>query len=382
VRRLLALGVVAACGLVACGPFGADEREGFLVGVFDDAVKLPEPSQRMATVRGDGFNALRVTAIWVPGQTEPSPEEVATLRKVVAAADRNEVRVFLSVFHPHARDTPLTDEARAQFAGFTASLARSFPRVKDFIIGNEPNINTFWMPQFGPDGSNAAAADYVTLLGETYDALKAVSDDIQIVGGVLAPRGADNPEGTRHTHSPATFIRDMGTAYRASGREEPLMDVFAFHPYPQSSQNPPDVLHPPESNALGLADYDRIVDLLGEAFDGTEQEGSELPILYTEFGTETHVPPDKVDLYEGEEPISIEPVDPGTQARYYRRAIELAACQENVRGIFIFHVFDEQLRYGWQSGVRYVDGTPKPSRDPVREAALEARAGKIDCPDD
>ena len=46
--------------------------------------------------------------------------------------------------------------------------------MHDFIVGNEPNLNRFWLPQFAADGSDAAATAYEQLLATTYDALKAV----------------------------------------------------------------------------------------------------------------------------------------------------------------------------------------------------------------
>ena len=59
-----------------------------------------------------------------------------------------------------------------------ASLARKVPWIQDFIIGNEPNLNLFWMPQFTAKGGNAAAIAYERLLATSYDALKAVSPEI------------------------------------------------------------------------------------------------------------------------------------------------------------------------------------------------------------
>ena len=59
----------------------------------------------------------------------------------------------------------------------------------------------------------------------------------------------------------------------------------------------------------------------------------------------------------------MKPVDEQTQADHYTKAIELAYCQETVIGILLFHVFDEIDLRGWQSGVRYVDDTPKASYD-------------------
>jgi hypothetical protein len=83
------------------------------------------------------------------------------------------------------------------------------------------------------------------------------------------------------------------------------------------------------------------------------------------------IPPAKAAVYEGEEPGK--PVDEPTQADYYRRAIELAACQENVAALLLFHSQDEPALSGFQSGVHYADGMPKTSLEPVREAIERAR---------
>src|SRR5439155_1417718 len=80
---------------------------------------------------------------------------------------------------------------------------------------------------------------------------------------------------------------------------------------------------------------------LGEAFDGTEQEGSDLPIWYDEFGVESQIPATEQALYTGTEPATTKPVPEETQAAYYREAVQLAFCQPNVRGLFLFHTADE-----------------------------------------
>ena len=66
----------------------------------------------------------------------------------------------MTVMNFGSRTTPLTSDDRAQFAAFAAAVAtRVAPRY--LIVGNEPNINRFWLPQFNPDGSNAAAPAYL-----------------------------------------------------------------------------------------------------------------------------------------------------------------------------------------------------------------------------
>src|SRR4029434_6438061 len=132
---------------------------------------------------------------------------------------------------------------------------RRVPLMREYIIGNEPNLNRYWMPQFGPNGEDVAATAYTQLLARTYDAMKAANKTVFINGGSLAPRGIDRPGTGRDTHSPTTFIRDLGTALRVSGRTEPPMDASAYPPYPVSSSVPPDRPTDPKSTSILMADY-------------------------------------------------------------------------------------------------------------------------------
>jgi hypothetical protein len=366
-RLAVLAGVIAL--LAGCG--GGGEQPEFVVGVADDAVREPDRGNDvMAQLAEAGFRAVRVTSIWDPGETAPAADELDSLRGVAKAAGEHDVRVFLSVYNAGSGTTPLTPEARSQFAAYAAALAREVPEIRDVIVGNEPNLNRFWMPQFGPDGEDVAAAAYLQLLAETYDAVKDVSGDVEVYGGALGPRGIDRPGTGRDTHSPTAFIRDLGAAYRASGRDRPVMDAFAFHPYAERSDVPPDRPHP-NSTAIGLADADTLKGLLREAF------GAELPILYDEYGVETAIPPMKRSLYRGEEPPTTGATDEQTQMRSYRTALELAACTPNVVGLLFFHSHDEPDLSGWQSGVYYVDGTPKSGLPAVRADVEAAREG---CP--
>jgi hypothetical protein len=234
------------------------------------------------------------------------------------------------------------------------------------------------MPQFAADGSDAAAVSYLALLAETYDALKAVSDELNVIGGSLSARGSDDPGAARQTHSPTTFIRDLGAAYRASGRTDPVMDMFSLHPYPENSSIPPNLEHP-RSTSIGLADYDKLVTLLGEAFDGTGQPGSSLPIVYGEYGLQTTIPPSKSGAYSGAEPASTRPIDEAKQGAAYASAIRMAACQPTVRMLFLFHVSDERQLDRLQTGVYYADDTPKASLERVAAEARAAGSGRIKC---
>jgi hypothetical protein len=370
VRKWGLLGLGAAIlAAVAVAYFGLRDDAGeprFAVGAWEYVVRDPDPAaakDKMRDATAAGFEAVITNTFWAPGQREPSPQEVADLRNAADAAEDADIRPLLIVQNVGSRTTPRTPELRAQFAAYAAAVARQLPAYRDFIIGNEPNLNRFWLPQFGPNGENVAARDYLALLAASYGALKAVSDDIRVIGGALAPRGGDDPESPRPTHSPTQFIRDLGRYYRESGRDEPVMDAFAHHPYLERSSIPPDFAHP-RSTTIALADYDKLVDLLGEAFDGTAQRGADLPVLYTEFGVQTRIPRSKLDVYtNGSTNAAIDAVDEATQARYYRQAFELACAQETVEGLYVFHIWDEPDLFGWQSGLYYADHTPKTSWD-------------------
>ncbi len=364
-----ALALPGAAGASLSMFMGAAEDEGRNA---DPAVALT----KMNLAKAAGFDTIRITAIWEPGQSAVPKGQLDALKSIAAAGDALGIRLVTTIMPFGSRTTPLTAAARAQFARFSADLVRHVPSFREYIIGNEPNLNRYWLPQFGPSGEDVAAPAYVKLLAQTYDAMKAVDKGVFLDGGSLAPRGVDIPNTGRDTHSPTTFITDMGIAYRAMNRTKPIMDGFSFHPYGENSSTPPTVAHP-IGKSIGLADYNKLVYLLGQAFDGTAQAGSKLPILYDEYGVDSQIPESKRNFYSGHE-LS-KPVPEGVQASYYRQALEMAACQPNVRGFLIFHVTDETDYGRWQSGVYFPDGTAKSSRPLVRQAMNDIRAGKIEC---
>jgi hypothetical protein len=169
----------------------------------------------------------RVTVTWQKGQTAMDPGQLGDLRTGVDNATAAGVDVYLDIYPNGSSQSPNSPADQADFATWAASVVAGLPNVKHVIVGNESNLNLFWLPQFGSAGQDLAATGYIKLLAKTYDAVKAVAPAVEVVGGALAHSGTDKRSSARQTHSPGQFILDMGTAYRALKRTKPIMDAFA-----------------------------------------------------------------------------------------------------------------------------------------------------------
>ena len=336
-RRIVILVLVLAA-------WAAPARAGgpaMLVGAAEDAVQaenVPAAKAKLDLLKLAGFGAVRITEIWTPGQRAPTAVQQRRLAAVTGAAKLDAIKVYVAVFSAGSKTTPLSASDQRDFASFTAAIVRRYPSIGDVVVGNEPNNNRFWLPQFALDGSDAAAVAYESLLATTYDALKAVLPTVDVIGGALAPRGIDRPGTGKDTHSPTVFVQDLVAAYKATGRTLPIMDAFDMHAYEDNSSLPPSFQHP-KTSTIALADYGKLTAALA-GFDGTAQPGSKLPIVYGEFGVESQIPASKATLYTGAEPATTKPVDEATQAAYYHDALAIAFCQPNVKTFFLFHAFD------------------------------------------
>jgi len=376
VRRLAFVALLVA--LVTCG--SARAGTGMFVGATEDNVRSLNPAiakSKMDLAAIAGLDTVRMSVTWQPGEQRVGGDDEVVLRNASTAAQLDGVRLIVSIYPRDWRSVPLTSRDRGEFSAYAASIAKEFPAIRDFIVGNEPNLNLFWMPQFGMGGVDLAAGSYELLLARTYDALKLVSDDVNVIGGALASHGQDKPGSTRPTHSPTAFIKDLGAAYRVTKRARPIMDMFAIHPYLIPSRLPPTFAHP-LTTTIGVADYSKLVTLLTTAFRGTAQRGETLPIVYDEFGYQSKIPQPLRFVYNhlGAK-VAADAIPEALQAKYYAQAFALAACQPTVAGMLIFHVVDERDARAWQSGLYYGNGRPKTSLPAVRAAALAAQTGTL-----
>ena len=335
---------------------------------------LVETKANMSLAKLAGFRAVNFHAFWWPGVTEPREYDMKTLGETSPRLRVSSgIPTYVAVTNTRGRYAPQDDEQRANFAQFAANVAEDFPSFTRIIVGNEPNLNLFWQPQFDETGGNAAAVSYEKALATTYDAIKAVSPKTIVIGGAVSPRGHDNPNASTKSHSPTVFIRDLGAAYRPSGREARIMDWFAFHPYGTNSSESPLARHPSSKN-ITINDYDKLDQGPRGGLRRHEPARLEDPDRLRRVRDRIDHPEEQGEEVHGDGAQGDEaPSPPTLQGQRYREAIGLAFCQRTVRAMFLYHAFDEVGRAQWQSGVYYVDH--KPQAEP-QDRAAGARRGE------
>ena len=373
-----------ACACTALALAGGAQG-GLSVGVSEDRGKQTDAAAFFATLTDVGLSENRASVIWDPSQPTTIPDE-ASIAAWMPAAQAAGTRIVFAVTAKDARAFSTSPAAVSQFAAFVQHLAQTFPQVKNYVIGNEPNQPLFWLPQFTPSGKPVSAAAYEPLLAQSYDALKQVDPTINVIGIGLSPRGNDNPKAHDNvSRSPVRFLHDLGVAYRASGRTKPLMDELAFHPYPRLNTDPPSVGYA-WPNA-GLSNLDRIKQAVWDAFHGTAQStftetgshrfASQPPLTFDldEIGWQVGIPPTLANLYLGAE--SSPTIDEATQSLYYADTITSAECDPTIRSLSFFLLWDEADLKHWQSGLERLDGSHRPSYNTVKQTIAQTHGNCV-----
>jgi len=388
VRKSLSFLVAFAALLVV--PI-AQAGPGLLVGVNDDSPKWKADPVLAAAAADLGIGAYRLTMGWDGSQASLSGADRATLDRVTRNIHGQ--RVMLSVFG-RPDSAPHSDAARTAYCAYVGAILSSYPTIRTVGIWNEVNKASFWRPQY--DGSTSVApTEYVKLLAAC-SSLRSAFPNVVLVSS-LSPRGNDNPNAASNvSHSPVRFIAGMGTAVRGLALQSRIFDHFGQNVYGTSSSERPFRTHPNNTD-IAEGDYAKLMAALTSAFGGTAQPvpGTQgVTVWYLETGFQTTIPSDKRSLYSGAEndahPLAAAAPgpDPGRsdgasagwdQATQLADAIRLASCQPAVGAIFNFHLADESNLAGWQSGVLWADGTPKPSYAAVKAAIAQVNGGTVDC---
>ena len=372
--------VVLFCALASVC-FGASAaRPALKVGVADDAAKghADGGAAFLSQLTGSGLSVVRVTVSW--DATQPTTiMEKAALDRALPVTSAHGVTVILSIIPKRPTSISSTQNGADLFAAYCAQVARTYPWVKHFLVGNEPNQPRFWRPQFDASGAHVAAAQYFQVLSRAYDALKRVDPGINVLGLGLSPRGNNRAQAASNpSTAPVTFIHDLGAAYKASARALPIMDYAAFHPYPNpgAAAEGPDVgLRWPNA---GVPNIDRLQQAFWDAFHGTGQPlfaegvgGDGVQWIFDESGWQTDT--NHAVGYHGNE--NTQTVSEDVQAQFYAQVIGRYACDARVAMLLFFHWIDEPDRDRFQTGLVRADGTPKAATAVVRRAILAGCRG-------
>jgi hypothetical protein len=365
---------------------------GIGVGVNDDAGKLEtDSSWFFPTLASTGLSTNTITLRWNEYDPDAIDErEVEAIESAIARARANGVSVVLDLYP--SRSQVFTGGTRCrrsadpescgstsrieQFAAWTATVARTFPGVREYIVMNECNQPLFLNPQWNAAGEDQAAAICGRALAAAYDALKSVDRSLFVWGIGLSPRGNDRPAAASNSStSPVRFLGALGTWFRAyvkkTGRTAPLMDGLDFHPYPVP-QTLPFLQGYRDPHSASVTNLPRIYRAFHAAFVGTpqrtigQQRGGGLPVSLNETGIQTDS--SGRDGYSGWETSDSDPggvygkfATEAYQATWYVSMLAFVACDPNVRVVNIFHLVDEIALEGWQSGLYFADRTPKRS---------------------
>ena len=140
---------------------GATAASAADVGANDDAAKFAGDggASMYADMTAVG---LRQTVIGV--RFKPSEAMLIQDKQLLDRAIPNALgaglHVVLAIYPYPPREIEAGVGSPAAFGAYVSTVARAYPQVRQFVIGNEPNQPAFWRPQFRKSGANASAAAF------------------------------------------------------------------------------------------------------------------------------------------------------------------------------------------------------------------------------
>ena len=285
------------------------------------------------------------------------------------------MRLYVTVMHPGSRTTPLTDEARAEFAAYAAAIVRQVPAIRDVIVGERAEPQPLLAPAVRARRVERGARGVPRAARANVRRPQGRVARVDVYGGAVSPRGTDRPQGIRPTHSPTTFIQGLGVAYRASGRTRPVMDAFAIHVYADNSSIPPTsgapARHDDRRRRLRQA---RRASGRGIRRDRAARIDAADPLRRvrrrnTDPGEQGRAcTPDRADDDEARVARGRRPTTTaGARARVLPAERRPACC--------IFLSRDERARAAWQSGVYYVGRHSQERASRASSSALDRATG-------
>ncbi|MCW3017681.1 MAG: hypothetical protein JWO02_4773 [Solirubrobacterales bacterium] len=253
------------------------------------------------------------------------------------------------------------------------------PRVHRWSVWNEPNQGGWLQPQYKKVGNKTVPQSpmiYRTLVRAAIKGLQAsghASDDILL--GETAPLGRVTGALSTRPMPPGDFLRATlcidtkgraltGTAANAldcGGFKRLAITGIAHHPYTRGGSQPP--TSKGGATEITISSVSRLKTIIKQAASRNRIRAG-LPIFYTEFGFQSN-PPDQ--LFG---------VSLANQAAYLNHSDFIAYRDPAVKAVGQYELRDEKNLGGFQTGLRFLDGTAKPAFAAYRMPIWVSRAGQ------
>ena len=282
--------------------------------------------------------------------SDPAYHWPADLDAAIAAARRRGIQVAVNLeFSPGwangGRAGRWAPKHPSDFADFAVAASRRFPYVRYWLIWAEPSRRGNFMPLARVRSDQPLTRReqrgprlYARILDSSYAALKSVSPDNLVVGGLTIPGGDIRPQ---------RFIQAM----RLPGGKPPRMDLYGHNAY---SPRLPKLSRPPA--AAGTADLSDLDTLCGwlDRYLGRAGRDDRLKVFVSEYS----LPSDHAS--------AILPFwgSRRDQAKYLRAALRIARSFNRLYTLGWFKLYDEppqpnHLETDW--GLLDWRGNPKPA---------------------
>ncbi len=384
-RRLALLGATAVYAVALVLAPTADASRFIRVGIYDDSeILYGNPDYVFPILQQLSTKLIRANLKWGgpngvantrPGNptdpADPAYDWTAYDRTVLRARGIGAELIFAIVGTPSWANggkawntAPLKAIDLRRFAvaaarrynGTFVGPEGRLPAVRLWLAWNEPNNPVFLGPQYVRFGSRwvlRSAKDYARICNSVAAGVKSVQAKARVGCGVTAPRGNNNPNSSRPSSSPISFLRAM----KAAGARG--FDAYAHHPYYGTRKETPST--PPPAPPRGQAPTAVTLGNFEVLTKEVQRLYGNVRIWVTEYGYQTN-PPDK--LFG---------VSYAEQGNYMREAYLKLRRNPKVDIFVWFLLRDEARADGWQSGLynrRYF-------RKDAREVFEQISSGKI-----
>jgi hypothetical protein len=410
VRR--ALVVAAACAALPVAPTAALASTSQQSVIEDEHQMLDLGPQAQAAALDDavalGADIVRINVFWSRYAPSPNAKKkpkgfdganpaaypagvFGPLDGAVAGAQQRGLQVLLTPTGPipawasgcgGAVSARHTCKPNPQlFGAFVRALGKRYPTVKLWSIWNEPNQKSWLSPQYVASGTRPvlySAALYRSLATSAIAGLRGTGHrSDQILLGETAPLGRDPSvcalESSKHGKvscigtlfaRPQDFLRGVfclkSNGHKLTGAQATEQHCghykrlsvtgYAHHPYTRGGFFPPIYKNNPGEITIGT--LSRLTTLLDQAARA-KRIPSHLPVFYTENGWQTNAPAGLFGDPNG--------VLPDQQATYINQADWIAYRNSRVKTVAQYLLVDAGAVNSFQSGLRYLNGTPKPA---------------------